>query len=411
MLLIRIYDHNEVAEKVRVRALAGVFFALIRYERRLSLYPAVKNALHVRPDRWEKDIRAMQLQLLLTQETKQIARKMSEDILPEMLKQSAAWRGRITSADPFKALDETEFNPLWTENEAFRKIENKLACFVRDAAKRGRCVLGYVLCPEKALPVLQNHIKLVPAVLVRIIPYLRGLQFQKGFVTRFLQAPFFCDSDKYSFCLMFRDIPEAQRSLLEGKLTAPLNSLMIGRQVVLRNCCVTIYKIFTGFTLFLLVWGNYIVRLVLTVCLCQTSGFIPGWGGVKRWRKPRNGPFPNEILKVAVQYYDCLASQYGETAEMLQKKGYCLQQEGEYGKAAESYEKSALLLPHAWTTERLAQCYLHSSDYARAQRLLHDLNAVERPRLVICLRKATACCSSISRKWLLKCFIGHFTWQ
>lgn len=380
MLLIRIYDHNEVAEKVRVRALAGVFFALIRYERRLSLYPAVKNALHVRPDRWEKDIRAMQLQLLLTQETKQIARKMSEDILPEMLKQSAAWRGRITSADPFKALDETEFNPLWTENEAFRKIENKLRALSEMQQKGADVYWGtfsalkrhypfYKTISNWFLPFCPNH------------PVLRGLQFQKGFVTRFLQAPFFCDSDKYSFCLMFRDIPEAQRSLLEGKLTAPIEQsddwATGGFEELLRHYLQDLYRFYT--------LSPCVGQLYSPFSLDRlpvSNVWLHTWLGRREaLEEAAEWTFSQRNFKVAVQYYDCLASQYGETAEMLQKKGYCLQQEGEYGKAAESYEKSALLLPHAWTTERLAQCYLHSSDYARAQRLLHDLNAVERPRL------------------------------
>lgn len=80
LLLVRIGKASILSETLKVRALVGLVFALVRYERRLSLYPMVVKAINMLDEEVYSALHVLQLQLLLTQETKSIAHKMNQEI-------------------------------------------------------------------------------------------------------------------------------------------------------------------------------------------------------------------------------------------------------------------------------------------------------------------------------------------
>ena len=73
---------------VRVRAQVGAVLSYVRHARRLELYPEVEARVVLLGDdaTFRAELLTMQLQLLMSLETKKIEKNLREDIIPEMMR-------------------------------------------------------------------------------------------------------------------------------------------------------------------------------------------------------------------------------------------------------------------------------------------------------------------------------------
>ena len=96
------YQHEDY--QVNQRAIVGIVIALYKHEERLRLYPEIVSrlALLCEEERFKKNLQTIQMQLLITRETTKIDKKMREEIIPEMIKNSKQLN------DPKFRFDESE---------------------------------------------------------------------------------------------------------------------------------------------------------------------------------------------------------------------------------------------------------------------------------------------------------------
>ena len=379
LLLVRIGKASILSETLKVRALVGLFFALVRYERRLSLYPMVVKAINMLDKEVYSVLHVLQLQLLLTQETKSIAHKMNQEIFPEMIRHSTFWRSRTLRTEDSN--EDYDHNPLWEKDDTFRKMEKKLRA-ISEMQQKGADVYWATFSTLKQrfpfyrtmsnwfLPFRFSH------------PLVSGLHLQEDQMEKFLKTPFLCDSDKYSFCLMLTELPEQQRNIVSQQLSGRVEDVAektdYSVETEVRHYLQDLYRFYTlspharqlynPFENDLLLVNNKWLNAILMKRdhLLEIAEFA----------------FSQHNLKTATYYYDQLSkSGMDLSITALQKWGYCLQMMGMYREAADCYEKSLKLDAGDWSSEHLAQCYLRLGDFSRAVIIYHKLNAQENVRL------------------------------
>lgn len=378
LLLMQVYSWADMSDVVRARALVGLVFAIVKYEQRISLYPAIQHALKVLGDDWQETLHVLQLQLLLTQETKSIAHKMNQEIFPEMMKNSKLWRSRTVQTK--LSIEDIEQNPLWEKDESFRKIEKKLQV-ISELQQRGADVYW------ATFSALKQHYPFYRTVSNWFLPFffahpvVRNLNFKKNFMEKFLRTPFLCDSDKYSFCLMIKEIPEQQRSLVAQQLpdrSDDVPDLTNEKfEVVVRHYLQDLYRFYTLFAPAKQLYNPFDHNVLLD----DNMWLRPFMMNKVDLTEMAEFAFSQQNFATASHYYELLAQCGEESLIMWQKWGYCLQMQEQYHKAVDCYEKSLLFDTNDWSREHLAQCYLRLRNYESAAVLYHELNARDNVRL------------------------------
>lgn len=379
LLLMRVYRSKECSDVVRVRALVGLAFSIIKYEGRLALYPTVLNALHALGKDWPEMLHILQLQLLMTQETKSIAHKMNLEVFPEMMKNSNLWRSRMTGAN--LSIEDIERNPLWEKDESFRKMEKKLQT-ISELQQKGADVYW------ATFSALKQHYPFYKTAANWFLPFsfmhpvVRDLNFKNNFMERFLHTPFLCDSDKYSFCLMIRDIPESQRALVAQQLPDHAEDVpewkTVKIEVVVRHYLQDLYRFYTLFAPARQLYNPFEHSMLLV----DNKWLLLFLKEKEDLLETAELAFSQQNYAIASHYYELLA-QWGDDVSLSvwQKWGYSLQLLGQYHEAVGCYEKSILFDSNDWSREHLAQCYLYLKDFNRAAMLYHELNAQENAKL------------------------------
>lgn len=378
LLLMRVYRSRRCSDVVRVRALVGLVFSIIKYESRLALYPTILNALQMLGDDWPEMLHILQLQLLMTQETKNIAHKMNQEIFPEMMKNSALLRSRTTGIN--LSIENIERNPLWEKDESFRKIEKKLQ-IISELQQKGVDVYW------ATFSALKQHYPFYKIAANWFLsfsfmhPVVRDLKFKSNFMERFLHTPFLCDSDKYSFCLMIREIPESQRDLVEQQLPDHVEDIpewnALKMEVIVRHYLQDLYRFYTLFIPARQLYNPFEHNLLLA----DNKWLLPFLEEEDNLLETAEFALSQQNYAIASHYYELLAQRGDVSLSVWQKWGYSLQLLGQYHEAISCYEKSVLLDPNDWSREHLAQCYLYLKDFSRAVALYHELNTQENVQL------------------------------
>ena len=112
--LIDAYRHPNV--QVSQRALVGITFILHAYSPRISFYPEINLRITALMEEtaFERDLLRIHIQILLSQETEKIDKKMREEIIPETLKSMSPMRNmKFGFEESDEEKDDT--NPDWAD--------------------------------------------------------------------------------------------------------------------------------------------------------------------------------------------------------------------------------------------------------------------------------------------------------
>lgn len=364
---------------VAQRALTGVLLTLNTYPERSQLYPelAVRLSLLDENGQLGKDLNRIGLQLLQSQETEKIDKKMREEIIPEMIKNVSKIKGMKLGLE--ETADENDRNPDW--EQAFEKsgLGDKIR-EMNELQMEGADIYMSTFAQLKSGPFFgQLHNWFYPfdqlhsSVANLFGPSTSGDNVVLNMV---LQSGFFCNSDKYSLCFTMAQLPQSQRSLMLHQLTPQeLNDMMDNEQAKTLKQYSERPEVISN---------QYIHDLYRFFKLCYRR---------REFRDPFQNPFAfhripllkgildkPELLKSvadfhfrkehypeALDLYQRLETTYETDADLLQKSGYCLQKERRYAEAVQAYRKADILKPdHVWTIRHLATCYRQMHDFGSA---------------------------------------------
>ena len=219
---------------VAQRALTGLLLTLNTYPERSQLYPELSVRLSLLDENGQlgKNLNRIGLQLLQSQETEKIDKKMREEIIPEMIKNVSKIKGMKLGLE--ETADENDRNPDW--EQAFEKsgLGDKIR-EMNELQMEGADIYMSTFAQLKSGPFFgQLHNWFYPfdqlhsSVANLFGPSTSGDNVVLNMV---LQSGFFCNSDKYSLCFTMAQLPQSQRNLMLHQLTPQeLNDMMDNEQ-------------------------------------------------------------------------------------------------------------------------------------------------------------------------------------
>lgn len=324
---------------------------------------------------WKSDIKTAFLELIRTRDTDRLTRKMTDEIVPEMMKMRPDLDKKIKNKN-FEQLDITDLeeNPEWQEMLDKSGIAEKMRELSEIQEEGGDVMMGtfahlksfpfFNTVANWFLPFRDNH-SVVDAGT-------DGFDIIGGLLDK---APFMCDSDKYSFVLALKSVPAQQRELMSSQLkqhnisaaeikSAELNLSTDTSRNTINKYVQNLYRFFNLFRRKEEFKNPFAEQINLTEVPLLRDEFADD----DTLNLVAEFYFRHKYYKEALEVFSLIESRaVNPDAPLLQKIGYCEQQLGNLREAIGYYRKAELLdAANLWTIRRLASCYRLAGDYANA---------------------------------------------
>lgn len=368
-ILIDTYNHHD-SEEVQIRAICGVLVALLRYHARLPLYEQLRNRISLLLDdtRFATDTRNILFQFIRCRDTDKISRKMTEEVLPKMMKLSPSLYKKIKEDDALGDIESLEHNPEWQELLDQSGIADNLM-ELNDLQMQGADVFmgtfshlkGFTFFNEISnwfIPFMTNH--------TAITEVLGDDEWSKKFSNLLKSSGFLCNSDKYSFCLSLSQVPESQRRMMATQFRGENMELQEAEKAELYRQSrerenisnrylqdfYRFYKLFPRRSEFFDIFSMPIEQLL------KIDEFATIIHDEKLLKVLGEYFFKNEYYNDAAYIFVNLSHNNFTDSELYQKTGYCYQSTGNFEEALEYYLKADLIKPNnLWTLRHIAICY------------------------------------------------------
>lgn len=366
-LLVEACSHEEA--EVNQRALVGLVLLCLKYDKRLVFEQELKNRMELTldPDTLRQDLLVIQIQLLLTRETKKADRKMRDEILPEVIKSSKAMG---TSKINFVSMDEegilNDKNPEWQKWAEKSDLANKMK-ELSDMQMEGVDVYMSTFSQLKTFPFFQNVCNWFYPFDLQHSAVAEVFKHDKVDATSvmggMLSTPLFCDSDKYSLCFMISKMPSQQREAMISNIMNAKEELL-DLQVIKKPSKEDlsrqyIYDLDRFFKIYPRrhEFDDPFEELSLNFEDC--SMLRPYMNSPEAVYTVAEYLFSKEYYAEALAIYKKLiAREVYRSAEVYQKLGFCYQKLKDYAKAIDNYRQADVLkADNLWTMRHLAQCY------------------------------------------------------
>lgn len=376
---------------VNQRALVGIAIVLHLYPTRLSFYPepAAHLSMLNEDGGFGRQLNRVYIQLLRSQETEKIDKKMQEEIIPEMIRNVGIMRNMKFEAEENPA-DENDLNPDW--EKAFE--QSGLGEKIREISEwqlEGSDVYMSTFSQLKRYPFFKEphnwfypfdmqHSTLIKEFGVKPVG-------DHAILSLILQSGFFCDSDKYSLCFTMAHIPQAQREIMLSQMTSQdLNELMEEskssglRRYAERPEVESNRYIHDLYRFFKLSQRRSEFRDIFQeeIALHRVPALKESLSEPEPLRAVADFRFSKQHYAEALDMYQELISRNQADADTFQKTGYCLQKEKRYKEAVDAYGKADVLKPdHVWVIRHLAICYRQMKDFASALEYYKKAEAIQ----------------------------------
>lgn len=380
--------YNNPADSISQRAIVGIVLGCVMHDNRLRSNEEIGIRLSAMAGnkRFGQELQFVQMQLLRSRETAKISKFMSEEFIPEMMKNPILKKDK-TGLDSLSAEDVA--NPEWQKWIESKNVQNKMQ-IMNELYHTGADIHMASFANMKSFPFFKEIANwFMPFDMNH--PTIVSFSEQQGetdspLIKQLIEGSEFCDSDCYSFYLFLSSLPKETRQIM-GKQIPTLTDEMkeqlkelYAKHNTRSNICkkytqnlYRFYKLFGRKHEFADVFEEetnlqYVDTLQPFVCEEQNIAEIAGF------------LFDQKYYEEAEIMYAQLEMVSVPTFESSQKRGFCLQQLKLYDRAIEQYEKADLIHPNnLWNLTHLAQCYNHTEQaekatkcYLRAEEIAPD---------------------------------------
>ncbi len=345
------------------RALVGLVFVLAKYNAFIPYFPTINSRLIALIDDKNLAERFEDIfyQIIRTTETEEIAKKLQQEILPELMKMQ---EGNID--DILNISEWEELNPAWKKITKDEKVIGKME-ELTELEKSGSDIYMGTFANMKFhpffneisnwfLPFDTNHSQISELF----------QESEKSIFSVFLNSPVMCNSDKYSFSLNMYSMPESQKNMMKQNFGEVSEHLKEAQKEQLlsndNNKDKTISKHYIQdlFRFFKLnpKRKDFTDMFSITLFLHKTYLFdLLAENNVLK-EKIAEFYFSKKLYKQALELYEELDKSAQQDAGFYQRMGYCYQQITRLEKALEVYQKADLIQSDDfWTVRKIAMCY------------------------------------------------------
>jgi tetratricopeptide (TPR) repeat protein len=351
-------------EEIRQRALTGIVLFLRKYDNRLYLYPAINNRLQhlAEAPGFGIQIRQILLQFIFSRETEKISRRITDEIIPEMLKKSPIIKGKFNFDDWFNDTGMEERNPEWQNLIKEAGVE-EIMQEISELQQEGADVMHSSFIHLKQYPFFREWSNwFIPFTILS--DYLNNEEM-KGLAQTLKKSTMVCNSDKYSLFLTVMQMPESSRKMTLEQLSIESDAVqeMLKEEsitdskrinTITRQYIQDLYRFYKAYPrrkdfidIFELKPEFYQVPSIAQLIDNKEDLTIIG-----------EFYFNKNYFEEAADVFDSLLLNNPDSNELYQKKAYCLQMQGRLEEALEVYLKAELFSSNnPWIIKKLAHCY------------------------------------------------------
>jgi tetratricopeptide (TPR) repeat protein len=381
LLLFKLVSHPN--QEVCQRALVGLFLVLYKYDGRLALYPEIGQQLARLRDKYahSEALRNIVIQIMRTSETEKLARKLTDEILPEVARIHPNLRNRLDLdniiGDGFKEGKNPDWENIFSDSP---ELIGKLEEFSR-LQMEGADLFLSTFRMLKHFPFF-NHTEnwFLPfpwpnPVVDDILKNESGPFKNRDLIKGMAQSGILCNSDKYSLILSIPQMPSAQKEMMGQMFMAELGAIreieksdeLIDtnkKALAISNQYIQdLYRFFRVHPRKGDFRDPFATALDFHNChfieeLFPDEAFLKNLGTYL---------FEKDRFKEAVEAFNNLAKKATPTMQILQKQAFCHQQMNRYEQALNLYLQ-ADLFDHGqvWNLKKIALCYRYLKNPEKA---------------------------------------------
>ena len=383
--LILYYCSSDHAE-VRARAITCLMLTYIKYYNRMKCYPDLCQgiALLGQDQRFKDELSILQRQLLLSLETSKAEKKLKNEILPDLMKNKFYQRHKMG----FEEMEEELTNALQGKpNKEWEKSNRQIADSMNkiiEMSKEGIDINLATFSSAKNYQFFRDSANWF-APFEKERDEVRSL-FSNGQNTSLytmLSAGNFCDSDKYSLCLLIKQFTGKERDFMTAQFDSQMeeNTDELKRitdkkgniQYEYSNYLQNLYRFFKLHPQRSQFDDPFKMDLLLTKYK-QTAEIL---NTPQYLTEMADFLMKHEYYQDAIAYIEQAMKSTSVTAEMLQKTAFCHQQNNQPSQAIYYYQQADLLNPdNKWILQQMHLCYAAMGKHEQELKCLETLEAM-----------------------------------
>lgn len=393
LFLLESCSHTNM--ELSIRSIVALTPILQLYKKRWYLYPEFISRLALLSDEgfFRRRLLISIIQFIQSRETEKITKRLTEEILPEMMKLSPIIGKKIRMDEWMGESGMDEKNPEWQKILDDAGISDKLEEF-SNLQMQGADVFHSTFSNLKSYPFFNEMSNW-------FLPFNINHSQLKGFISKndqnsgvinsITNATFICNSDKYSFCFSIMMMPEEYRKMMSSQLGAESEELKNMREeefsinpyqeeeAICKQYVQDLYRFFKVFQR----KDDFLDMFDFPLNFHKIDAIFSIVSEQENLEKIALYYFEKNHLLEALSAYEMLSEIDSSNAEVWQKIGFSKQQLADFEGAVEAYLRADLIESNnTWVLRRIAQSYRllkqpeNALQYYRKLEKLHpdDLN-------------------------------------
>ena len=367
-LLLDLCKHGDA--ELAIRSITGVIPIFQVYSLRLALYSGCSDRLKLLSDdkTFARRFMAAIIAFIQSHETEKITKKLTEEIIPEMMKLSPMIGKKIKLDEWMGESGFDEKNPEWQKILDETGLTDKLKEFT-ELQLEGADVFHSTFSNLKSYPFFQE----MSNWFMPFTPQHSSIQqlFTNrsegiSLVESLSGSSLICNSDKYSFCLSMMMMPENYRKMMISQLGAESDELKNlqaeeealkpyqKEETIIKQYIQDLYRFFKLFPR----RTEFTDIFELPLNYHRLPAFQPVVMQSNHLEKIALYYFEKNNFNEALSAYTLLAETGSNKSETWQKIGYCRQMLADMKGALEAYLHADLIGENnTWVLNRIAHCY------------------------------------------------------
>ena len=380
-LLFNFYEKK--VENVWHRALVGIILGIYLYSDVIKYYPEINERINniIEEDDFKKNFNHIITQILKTKETEKISKKLQDEIIPKVAKFKPKIEDKLRLDDILDDKLSDDINPDWEEvfsdsPELLEKLEefSKMQIEGSDVFMSAFSMLKNFDFFKEAynwfVPFYKEN-KVVENSFETEKKDFNSNLFAEGLE----KSAFLCNSDKYSFILNVKLMPEAQKTMMLEMFNAEIESMneLIKDDELLNKSMKSKY-IFTQYIQDLYRFfklndnkNEFIDIFDDKLDFYNKTYFANDLFSIELFKQIGEFYFNKEYFSDALNVYKIIFEKGIKEQDIIEKIAFSYQKLKDYNKALEFYTKAELFETNInWTTKKIALCYRELNNNEKA---------------------------------------------
>lgn len=365
--------------QVKVRAIVGLIIILQMYSVRWKYYPELQHQLETfsENENFRKIVLKIIIQLIRSRETEKISKKITEEILPEMMRFNNLAGKKLNIEEILSDADLSAKNPEWKKELEQSGLVDKLQEY-SNLQMEGADVFHSTFSSLKSfsffselgnwfMPFDTNY-----SEISSMFTHSSNNELLRAAIVKSNQM---CNSDKYSFCLSLLQIPSSQRDRMLTQMGAEsedikqMQSASLELNTKKQEELVSNQYIQDLYRFFKLNphRGNFYDIFELKLNFYDKKSIAQFISDTYSIKEIAHYCFEKNYFSEALQAFSLLVKLGQDSGDVWQKIGYCHQMLSSYTEALEAYLQADLIIPNnSWTLRRIAHIYRTQKKYEEA---------------------------------------------